>query len=1286
MENNESTTGSLINADQFKSDTQKISASLKNMAVQADFANSKLNLLGNNLKVVQKLSDSFRVDGLKDFVKDAIRVNEQLQEIENLIKNIVEEKGKADNAGSANAGAAGGVGSQQSQLMGLLGTLKEVTSSVKTVEDSYKILASLIELIKGAGKGGGGKATAYAAIAVAILSATAAMIDYTVANTAAARAEREFNKEQATFNAQQDEKKKNIIGLIKVIQDETTTAASKIEAYNKLKKLSPELTKIYDQESLATVKLSKAQRDLNKIIGQETYENALKKRNELQKEYDKVSQQGKQMNPLAALYFKIGGIDEEKIIEKKLEEINIKKEAYEEVIEINKPVEIRIQEAKQAKDGCQFLFNKAQKEYEDAKKKFATEDKIPVWIRIFYNVSKEGLENATALIGKLESHADSTYTELVSNAVKDIKTAQQELKNLTKPGVKTNTDDVTAARTKVNDTLSQYRNLTGKEYGAGAKELAQRNKERERKEVELKERILQINEELEAERLLIIKDGKEKRLDELEVEYNRKKRMLDREYHSTLDKYKEINQQVPEEVHNTYNERSAINEKVWETGKETVDKDYNKEYAEQEKQLTIYLISEEEKRKAAIKERYDQQRIWAKQQFDQGYMSEQQYTDFNIKVDNAEAGEELHTLLDKYKTFTEKRIEIETQYNSQIAELRNKNAEGQYDGNIQEAEKMRDKELEAIDAEIAGREATFVVWTEKIASMGLVQLQSALTIAKNTLEENNPQMSDKEKAVLRAKIATLKGKVEVGEAKNASKTSSEKSDEKWKDTLSIMKETSSTISDISSSFNGLDEATKSALTTASNVANGTITIITSIQTLGKKAGEEIKAVEKASVILAIIGTAVKALTSIFGAASQADKRHQEALKEIAASKIKQQREYNLLLLQQKLLMKEATTIFGEQQIAKAVRATEVYKDAIGQYQKNLKGEKPRLNISSFNVKASLKAYGKEIDDYNKGIGALNRISVKTGHKKTGLFGWGKGKDIYTSVLDVYGVGENGIVDEAGRLNVEMAKTIINTGQMSDENKALLQDLINLQETADKAQEGLRSYLEETFGGLGDGMMTALTDAIQNGTDAWENFGKAGSAVLENLGKQLTYSLFFAGKFEKLQKDLEGVYSSGKTEDEIANDAMNLVGDFYNGIGEDMQKAQVFMEGWKDKAAEQGFTVWENDKAEENTTASKGFTAMSQDTATELNGRFTSLQMSGINLEQSALQRNEALNVISFESTTIRTQVGLIGMNLDEIKDINRISMNHLYKIEKNTALLANTNDLLHKVVANTSNL
>lgn len=88
-----------------------------------------------------------------------------------------------------------------------------------------------------------------------------------------------------------------------------------------------------------------------------------------------------------------------------------------------------------------------------------------------------------------------------------------------------------------------------------------------------------------------------------------------------------------------------------------------------------------------------------------------------------------------------------------------------------------------------------------------------------------------------------------------------------------------------------------------------------------------------------------------------------------------------------------------------------------------------------------------------------------------------------------------------------------------------------------------------------------------------NFADQAASVLENLGEQIAYSLFFADKFDDLQKRLKEVYGSGKSEEQIAGDAMRLIDNFYDNIGNNVDAAQSWMEAWKDKAAAMGYDLW-----------------------------------------------------------------------------------------------------------------
>lgn len=460
-----------------------------------------------------------------------------------------------------------------------------------------------------------------------------------------------------------------------------------------------------------------------------------------------------------------------------------------------------------------------------------------------------------------------------------------------------------------------------------------------------------------------------------------------------------------------------------------------------------------------------------------------------------------------------------------------------------------------------------------------------------------------------------------------------------------------------SAFGGLDESLDLALDTVGTIASGFA-----------QGG--------------LIGGAIAAVSAginLMSKASEAEKRHQQALKDIANSRIAQQRQYNLLLLEQNLLLEEAATIFGVQQIYKATKAIDVYRDALGQLQKEIRGEKPVFNKpkNPYDTEKSFKQYQKQLEAYEKGVGRLSSAEIVTGHKKTGMFGWGKGKDTYTSILDVERY--KGLVEENGQLNKSMLQTIIATEKMSDETKAYLQHLSDLQEQAEAAQEALRDYLKTTFGSLGDDLMSSLENAIKNrGINAWKEFGKFGAKVIEELGNQLTYQLFFAKRFEDLQKDIEKVYGSGKEDDEIARDTMKLVGEFYQNIGSQMDLAQGFMENWKKEAEKYGLELWAPEKNSQSSSHG-GFETMTQDQAGEMNGRLTGMHETDRNIENNTLQlillasdRNQMLRGTSENVLAIRNVIVQSMFYLEEIRDSN----NELYEIK----------EILNAVKKNTSSL
>ena len=105
------------------------------------------------------------------------------------------------------------------------------------------------------------------------------------------------------------------------------------------------------------------------------------------------------------------------------------------------------------------------------------------------------------------------------------------------------------------------------------------------------------------------------------------------------------------------------------------------------------------------------------------------------------------------------------------------------------------------------------------------------------------------------------------------------------------------------------------------------------------------------------------------------------LKEIEKAKLDFQRQYNLLLLEQNLLLEKAENIFGERQVAKAANAIEVYRDALSQFKDELSGEAPTMSWMERMTGDFAGTYRKRLENYQKGFGGLNDAQIVTGHKK-----------------------------------------------------------------------------------------------------------------------------------------------------------------------------------------------------------------------------------------------------------------------------------------------------------------
>lgn len=347
---------------------------------------------------------------------------------------------------------------------------------------------------------------------------------------------------------------------------------------------------------------------------------------------------------------------------------------------------------------------------------------------------------------------------------------------------------------------------------------------------------------------------------------------------------------------------------------------------------------------------------------------------------------------------------------------------------------------------------------------------------------------------------------------------------------------------------------------------------------------------------------------------QASAQHRAALKKIREEELAFEREYQLAELKRRLLMEDATTPFGEQRLEKARETLRVYFDALDAYQTKLKGSAtldPLPVGKGHRIKGLMdgvmeqfrEANAKQKAAYERGVGLLNYVEIVTGSKKSGFI-IKKTKDVYSSLIDVYPQ----LIDAEGKLNIEMLKTVIATRKMSDAHKGLLEDLVKQHELMEEAKKQFDDYLESTFGGLGSGLTEAITKSLSDGSNAMTEFGASAAKVIEELGEQMLYSLFFADKFKELKATLQGIYESNRSPEETASEGRDLIAKFYNGLTGEMATARAWAESWRAESAKAGISVWSGGASASQSAKASAFATMTQEQGTKLEGLFTSAQV------------------------------------------------------------------------------
>lgn len=550
-----------------------------------------------------------------------------------------------------------------------------------------------------------------------------------------------------------------------------------------------------------------------------------------------------------------------------------------------------------------------------------------------------------------------------------------------------------------------------------------------------------------------------------------------------------------------------------------------------------------------------------------------------LKKQANETTEYYNDILSKYQDYITKRLNVEKQFNADREKLQKSGAS---DAQLNELEYQRNETLNSIDKEFAMREDSFQSWANSIADFSLKELQRLLVEAERELERMEfvtPNSS--ELATQRTKVNTLKQ--QISDANNKNTTSPDKRSVKdWQDLYK-------TLSKVEKEFNEMGDAVGGTageiMSAAGSISSSTLQMIDGIVTLAnssstamsgtaKAASTAIQTVEKASVILAIVGAALQVATKIMSLFKQDDG--------VAAYEKAKETYESYIEVLDKVIDKQlelAETLSGE-------NARAAYQEAIDLIQKQSDAAK-ELGKAYLNSGAS-KGFLGIGSSASRGKKEVEEMSAE---------GW-------TQAAKALG------------MSVQQFKNAMG-GRMTGLFDLTEEQLVDLQKYAPlfwaQLDEDTRNYTNQIVDGV-EQIMEVLEREMENATGvSWDSFSedilealydveKGAKDIFDDMSEYMRKAMIKAMYVKQYEPELRKWYEmwasymdNGVISDDEQRQLDALKENIINGA---MNEADRINKAW-------GSTSSSSQEA-----TSKGFEAMSQDSADELNGRFTALQISG----------------------------------------------------------------------------
>lgn len=527
-------------------------------------------------------------------------------------------------------------------------------------------------------------ANPYVLLAAAIIGVVTALVLYTDNVTNAEKAQEKLNEDSDAFRQKLEKERQAIEECINVIRDKTETDYSHIVAYERLKKLCPELTNAYTMQELAVADLSNTTKRLNEIQHEETYQHKVSELKKYSSLLDDIKtaennwyKLSKENSDILEEEFGPGLLKNkqeqvQKIVDslqKEVDEIKrIKKEAEYAALPLDTKLELAIDE----RDSLKQEFDRVKKKVEEQQRK--TEKSLGIWdVDIFLNLRFRNLQgrlkDADAKVTALQAQKNeqTTFQQDLDSARTAWKNAKSELDNINSERSKYTSDQYRKAKEVYDAAEKAYKDLGG-ETGENANIKKQAEERKKLLEDIVKQRKQLLADASDAE-VSVMQEGLSKRLREIENQRQKTIAAIDQEEAELSHKLGKLGQSLSEADRKAFKtQRDAVNATATNDTRKAEEE--NAEYIKGlYENLADVFVSDEQRKVNAIKQTYQEQRKQLNRDLAGGNISQVQYNDLSDQINAAEAKEMTDYWIATYGTYYQKREHLIQEWESRIAKI-----------------------------------------------------------------------------------------------------------------------------------------------------------------------------------------------------------------------------------------------------------------------------------------------------------------------------------------------------------------------------------------------------------------------------------------------------------------------------------------------------------------------------------------------------------------------------------------------------------------------------------------